>query len=135
MPAPSTDKQQRFALEYARNGGNATAAAKSAGYSPKSSHEIGRQLLEISHVQESIHRELMRSRFRSGAVGLNALMRIAEDDSAPAAARVSASRALLEHAGMVGGTKDEQEARKEMLVMDNVDYNEVLQRIGQAGRA
>lgn len=128
------DNQQRFALEYASNGGNATAAAKSAGYSAKTAHEIGRQLLEKQHVQEAIKRELMRQRFRSGAVGLNALMRIADNEDAPAAARVSAARALLEHAGMVGGTKEMAEAREEAdYAASVIDYKEVLQRIGRAG--
>lgn len=102
MPSINTDMQKRFALEYASNGGNATQAAKSAGYSEKSAHEIGRQLLEKPHVHEMVLRELSRIRYRSGVVGLNALMQIAEDSKAPANARVSAARALCEHCGILG---------------------------------
>lgn len=97
-----TDMQKRFAVEYASNGGNATQAAKEAGYSDKSAHEIGRQLLEKPHVHEMVLKELSRLRYRSGVAGLNALMQIAEDHKAPANARVSAARALCEHCGILG---------------------------------
>ena len=135
MPAAMTDKQERFALEYASNGGNATAAAKMAGYSEKSAHEIGRQLLEIPHVHEAVHRELMRQRFRSGAIGLEAMIRIATNDDAPAAARVSAARSLMEHAGMLGTAKDVMEAR---ITADDpapriIDYKEVLRQLSEIG--
>lgn len=39
-----TDKRKRFVEEYLVDS-NATAAAKRAGYSPRTAHEIGRQLL------------------------------------------------------------------------------------------
>ncbi len=102
MPNKYTDMQKYFAIEYASNGGNATQAAKDAGYSDKSAHEIGRQLLEKSHVHEMVLKELNRLRYRSGVAGLNALMQIAEDPKAPANARVSAARALCEHCGILG---------------------------------
>lgn len=102
MPAINTDMQKRFAVEYASNGGNATQAAKDAGYSAKSAHEIGRQLLEKPHVHEMVMKELNRLRYRSGVTGLNALMQIAQDKEAPANARVSAARALCEHSGLLG---------------------------------
>lgn len=100
MPAPMTDKQRAFVLEYARNGGNASAAARSAGYPEKSAHEQGRQQLEKPHIREAIYRELMKLRYRSGVVGLSALVAIAEDETKPSAARVAAARALLEHADL-----------------------------------
>ncbi|WP_052000034.1 terminase small subunit [Caenispirillum salinarum] len=130
-----TDKQQRFAVEYASNGGNATAAAKAAGYSEASAHEIGRQLLEKPHVHDAILRHLMRARFRSGAVGINALMQLAQDDKAPANARVSAARALCEHAGLLGTAKDMEDARERAKEDDRptVDPREVL-RVLRGGR-
>jgi hypothetical protein len=104
-----TEQQKRFVLEYASGegaAGNASEAARRAGYSPPSAAEIGRQLLEKPHVREAIYRELVRLRHRSGAVGLDALIRIAQSDKAPAAARVAAGRALCEHAGLLGTAKD-----------------------------
>ena len=106
MPAASTEMQKTFAVEYASNGGNATAAAKAAGYSEKSSHEIGRQLLQKPHVLEMIRTHLAKLRSRSGAVGLHALVEICTNSESPANARVAAARALCEHAGMMGTGKD-----------------------------
>jgi hypothetical protein len=106
MAAPMTEMQQRFAVEYASNGGNATAAAKAAGYSEKSAHEIARQLLEKPWIREAIFRELAKLRYRAGAVGLDALVRLAQSEKTPAAARVAAARALCEHAGLLGTAKD-----------------------------
>lgn len=135
MTTNCTDKQKQFALEYAMNGGNATAAAKTAGYSEKSAHEIGRQLLEISHVQEAIHKELMRQRFRSGAIGLETMIRIASSENAPAAARVSAARSLMEHAGLLGTAKEVKDMREhaEMDSSEAVDYREILDRLSHIG--
>ncbi len=110
MSNKSTDMQKQFAVEYASNGGNATQAAKDAGYSAKSAHEIGRQLLEKPHVHEMVMKELNRLRYRSGVTGLSALMQIAQDEKAPANARVSAARVLCEHSGLLGsGRNDSQE--------------------------
>ncbi len=138
MTAVITDKQQAFALEFAMNGGNATAAAKTAGYSGKSAHEIGRQLLEIPHVQEAIQQQLMRQRFRAGAVGLDTMIRIATNEKAPTGARVSAARSLMEHAGMLGTAKEMMENR---LDADNkadnkaIDYRDVLAQLGRVNGA
>lgn len=107
MPSKNTDMQKRFAVEYASNGGNATQAAKDAGYSGKSAHEIGRQLLEKSHVHDLVLKELNRLRYRSGVTGLNALIQIAEDQKSPASARVSAARALCEHSGLLGSARND----------------------------
>ncbi len=109
MPDKATDMQKRFAVEYASNGGNATQAAKDAGYSAKSAHEIGRQLLEKPHVHEMVLKELNRLRYRSGVTGLNALMQIAQDEKAPANARVSAARVLCEHSGLLGSARKDGE--------------------------
>lgn len=83
------------------NGGNAKQAALTAGYSQKSAHEIGRQLLEKPHVHQRILQELQRLRYRSGVIGLNALVQIAQDDQIAANARVNAAKALCEHAGLM----------------------------------
>ncbi|EKV31521.1 hypothetical protein C882_3894 [Caenispirillum salinarum AK4] len=77
----------------------------------------------------------MRARFRSGAVGINALMQLAQDDKAPANARVSAARALCEHAGLLGTAKDMEDARERAKEDDRptVDPREVL-RVLRGGR-
>jgi Terminase small subunit len=103
--------QARFAAAYALNGGNSTKAAIEAGYSEKSAGDLGRRALELPHVQEMILMELTRQRARAGAIGLNALVQVAESDKAPAAAKVAAGRALMEFAGLANSAKDADEAR------------------------
>lgn len=50
--------------------------------------------------------ELAKQRTRSGAIGLNAMIQIATNEETPAPARVSAARALMEHAGMLGAARE-----------------------------
>ena len=88
-------------LEYARNGGNASAAARAAGYPERSAHEQGRQQLEKLHIREAIYKELMKLRHRSSAAGLSALVNIAQEEKNPAAARGAAARTLIEHAELL----------------------------------
>lgn len=102
MPATETEMQQAFAVAFVTIGGNATKAAIAAGYSQKSARVLGHRLVNNPTVQELIQRELGKLRYRSGTVGLHALTSIAEDPKAPAAARVAAARALMEHAGLLG---------------------------------
>jgi hypothetical protein len=134
MSAKNTEMQQRFALEYASNGGNGTAAAKAAGYSEKSAHELARQLLEKPHVRELVHQELVKLRFHAGAVGLGALTRIAQNEEAPPAARVAAARSLVEYAGLIGANREPGELPD--AASGNVtSYEELLERMGQTRRA
>jgi phage terminase small subunit len=133
MPAPMTEMQERFAVEFAMNGGDATAAAIAAGYSEKSACDIGRRTLALPHIQVAVLRELTKLRFRSGAIGLNAMIQVATNEKAPAAARVSAARSLMEHAGMVGTAKEMEDARNSA---DGkvIDYMAVLDALGRLSR-
>ena len=111
MPAAGTEMQSAFAVHYVSNGGDATKAAIAAGYSEHTAGQLGWQQLQKPVVRELIYKELLRQRTRSGVVGLNALVRIAEDTKAPAAARVAAARALMEHAGLIGAARDQTAIR------------------------
>lgn len=115
MPAPATEMQKKFAVEFVANGGNATAAAKVAGYSERSAYETGRKTLNAPVVAELIHRALNRAKARSGVIGLNALIEICEDKKTPANTRVSAAKALCEHAGLIGTGKVSDESFAEVL--------------------
>jgi hypothetical protein len=134
MTAPGTDAQRRFALEYASGSGNASEAARKAGYSARSAAEIGRQLLEKSHVRQMIHEELVKLRVRSGTIGLAALHRIAESKDAPPAAVVAAARTLLEHAGMIGSVREPGELPDEA-GGNVVSYEALLEKMGQNRQA
>ncbi len=60
MPKPGTDLQQRFVVEYVANNGNATSAAKAAGYSAKTAGQIGFKLLGNPHIHDAIRAEQRR---------------------------------------------------------------------------
>lgn len=111
MPAPLTDMQRRFALAYATNGAKAVEAALEAGYSEASAKDLAYRTLKLPHVQELIVAELTRQKGRSGAIGMAALIEIAGNTAAPAAARVAAARSLIEQAGLIGAAKDAPTAR------------------------
>ena len=49
--------QERFAVAFARNGGNATEAAKQAGYSESTARQQGSRLKTLRHVQQRIAQE------------------------------------------------------------------------------
>ncbi len=133
MSAPGTEMQARFALAYAQNGGNATAAAIEAGYSAKSADDLGPRTLQLPHVQEMILTELTRQRSRAGAVGLKVLVDVAQSEKAPAPARVAAGRALLEFAGLASGSKslDDTEGRAGQPAPD---YRAVLDALATLSR-
>ena len=133
MPAPMTEMQRLFAVAYATNGGKRTEATIEAGYSAKSAKDIGRNTLALPHVQEMILEELTKLRARSGAVGLKALVEIAESSKVSPAARVSAARALCEHGGLLGTAKEMIETRGRAKESGEIiDYKKVLAQIGNA---
>lgn len=49
-----TPKQKAFALEYIKNGGNATDAARKAGYAERSARDIGNENLTKPHISSYI---------------------------------------------------------------------------------
>lgn len=64
-----TEKQRKFCLEYRKNGGNATEAAKAVGYSEKSASKIGSQLLEKTVVLSYLDK-LVKDSERQSIMGL-----------------------------------------------------------------
>ena len=51
------EQQEAFAVAFALNGGNATEAAKEAGYSEKTARQQGSRLSRLPHVQQRIAQE------------------------------------------------------------------------------
>jgi phage terminase small subunit len=102
MPKTGTDLQQRFVVEYVTNGGNATSAAKVAGYSVKTAGQMGFKLMGNPHVQDAIRaeqRRLLNGDMATKALGV--LRSIMENEDAPAGARVDAAKTVLDRAGLV----------------------------------
>lgn len=64
-----TEKQRKFCLEYRKNGGNATEAAKAVGYSEKSAYKQGSSLLQKSVVLAYLDK-LVKDSERQSIMGL-----------------------------------------------------------------
>lgn len=92
-----TPKQAAFVDAYIGNGGKATAAARTAGY-VEAQVEAWR-LLRNRAVLAAIHEETVARVATGGAIGVGVLVKVAQDEAAPAAARVSAAKWLAEAAG------------------------------------
>lgn len=133
----SQEARETFAHEYAQNGGRAAEAAEAAGYA----RGYGATLLRRTDVQHAIHRHLLKGRCRSGAVGIDTLITIATNERQPAAARVSAARTLVEHAGLIGGPASLLEAQRAAADADEgggsnnvVNYREFLEALSTVGK-
>ena len=98
-----TGNQEAFALAYVANGGNATKAAREAGYSANSCRQIGSHLLAKSHVQAAIREEQFRS--LNGPLASKALTVLESaldlSNDVPWGTRVDAARTVLDRAGLV----------------------------------
>jgi len=102
MPATNTELQGRFVVAYVANGGNATNAAKAAGYSLRTAGKAGSKLVRNPHVQDAIRQEqrrLLHSDLATKALGV--LKSIMENEEAPAGARVDAAKTVLDRAGLM----------------------------------
>ena len=104
-------KQAVFAQEYAVDS-NATQAAIRAGYSRHTAYAQGSRLLKNAEVQAEVK---IRQKRQSAKVDVeideivHGLRSIAEDASAPPAARVSAWKALGDYKGMFDPVSAQQE--------------------------
>ena len=77
------------------------AAARDAGYA-ESTAVTASALVSTAAMAALIAEELDHARLDAGVIGLHTLRTIAKHDKAPAAARVTAARTLMEYAGMIG---------------------------------
>ncbi len=100
-----TSKQQAYVIAYTSEPGavgNATAAARVAGYSEKTARVIGFQLLYLPHIRDAIdqaNREQLAGRIATKAVAL--LERAIDDESVPMRDRVAAAKTVLDRAGFL----------------------------------
>lgn len=101
MNNPESNRQIHFAEAYVSCGGNASEAARLAGYSQTSARQIGGRLARDPKVQRLIRQEQQRvigGRLCSQALGV--LESIMLDPSAPAGARVDACKTILDRGGL-----------------------------------
>lgn len=100
-----TEKQLAFVRHITSTGdavGNASKAARLAGYSEASSKEMGYQLLHKPHVRAAIfdaNQAMISGELASKAVEV--LQGIIEDENAPQKLRLDAAKTILDRAGVI----------------------------------
>jgi phage terminase small subunit len=108
-----TEQQANFVAKFSSDPaciGNATAAALAAGYSAKTAHVQGCQMLKNSKIRAAIDaalREQISSSLAARAVRV--LHRILDDPDAPARVLVDCAKAVLDRAGIMPPTVAERE--------------------------
>jgi phage terminase small subunit len=111
MMPDTTEMQQAFAVAYVANGGNASEAAKTAGYSAVSARQQGSALLDKPHVVAAIHAEqarLIGTELATLAVGV--VRGILEDANAHPKLRLDAAKTVLDRAGHIAPRSAELDA-------------------------
>jgi len=121
----ATERQISFVKALVRSG-DQTQAAIDAGYAQESAAVAASKLLALPSVSAMIAVELERVRIEGGLLGFNTLRLISRSDKAPAAARVTAARTLMEYAGMIGRTG---QAEKDPADMSTEELRHLLGRI------
>lgn len=110
-----TAQQEIFVLEYVRNSGRGSEAARKAGYSEKSAGKYASQLLDKPHVQDAIHREQRRSFMELASISIGQAKMMLEDPKTTAGARVQLIMTTLDRAGHAakrdGGEADDGEQK------------------------
>jgi len=119
----ATEMQSAFISAVSR-GIEPIQAARDAGYRMPAVTVY--QLLRSPRVIEEIARNLERSRVESGAIGLSVAREIAQLRVAPAAARMTAARTLMEWAGMLGRNGPQE---KDPADMSTEELRQLLGRI------
>ena len=130
-----TDQQRQFVVAFTSDPGaigNASEAARRAGYSEKSARELGRQLLDKPHVLEAIHDANRRQISGVMATKATALLeRVVDDEAQPMKLRVDAAKTILDRAGYVPPKAAEHETpgdRKPVAEMTEAELEAFIRR-------
>lgn len=113
LVAQLTPMQGQFVREVVANGVNPTEAARRAGFAVP--REAGYRLSRLPHVMAAVRQE--RARLFDGElanVAAETLRQVMTDPEAPAAARVSAARTVLEVTRELGRRQDDGGADKQL---------------------
>lgn len=125
--SPLDERQETFCTEFIANGGNATQAAKVAGYSLQSARKIASMLLRRPDISKRI-RELQRQ-FVDTELGQSALDTVSElmrNPKTPPAVRLGAARTALAAAGLDKPTEAKLLEEKDISDMDLSELNEFI---------
>jgi phage terminase small subunit len=125
----TTDLQHAFVIEFVANGGIATKAAASAGYSQQSARQIASQLLNKPHIQEAIRREQRKRLYGLGSKAMSVIESILYDDEAPAGVRLDAAKTVLDRCGLTAETAkvEQMQASKPLEEMTAIELQAFIQ--------
>lgn len=96
-----TEQQISFVRHFVSGNGNATEAARAAGYSAHTADTQAWQLLRKPHISEAIHREQRRAFVELAGIAIGQTRRLLEDTRTPPGARVELIKDVLNRAGLL----------------------------------
>lgn len=99
LPNGLTPLQDAFVDAYIANGGNATNAAKTAGYAAESAEQRGYEALQKPHVLAVLRERTERYISSRAPRLLQVIENIAFDNNASAQVRLAAAKDLLDRSG------------------------------------
>ena len=94
-----TDKQQDFVRYYVENGGNASKAARDAGYGESSAHATAWHMLRQNHIMEAVKYETLRAIAIRVPLAQAILVDLAEN-AQNESVKLKAAEALLDRGGL-----------------------------------
>jgi len=122
------EQQQKFVLAYSSNGGNATAAAKTAGYSAATAGVQGGQLLRKPHVLRAVQdaqRDALRTCGTAAIETLRGLMRHSKSERI----RLGAAVSILDRAGLTAKAAEEANAAQRAKPISEMSADELASLI------
>jgi hypothetical protein len=126
-----TDMQNAFVVAFTSDStarGNATVAARLAGYAETSARDLGRRLVGLPHIQDAIRASNLQQisgALASKAVGL--LEKVLDDEEAPLKLRVEAAKTILDRAGYAASpTAPKSLSDKSLAVMTASELRETM---------
>lgn len=124
--AEITEQQADFVTHFVANGGNATQAARDAGYSEDSIRQIAYKLMRKPHILSAIQEEqLCAVTGRLGSKALAVLEAVMDDKDAPVGARVDAAKTVLDRGGLVAKRRSSDERSPEEKSMSEWSTDEL----------
>jgi hypothetical protein len=128
-----TAQQAAFAEEYIQNGGNASAAARVAGYAAGTEGPVGSRLVRLPWVQRAVEIARKRMLQRVGAKSLRVVLGILEDGQADPKLRLKAAEIGLkaDRADRDAG-KDSDGAGKRLNEMTVAELEALVRRLDSA---
>jgi phage terminase small subunit len=135
------EQQAAFVLHYTSTPGaigNASEAARRAGYSEASANELGYQLLRKPHIREAVDEALRRQVTGPLAAKSVALLeKIIDDETAPQKVRLDAAKAVLDRAGWpnrpAAGPREQGDNAKSSAAEAENAYAEAARLLAQMG--